>query len=295
MFEDWRVVAVVVGGRRCHLEILLPYLAAQNTLVDRCDLWCNTDNAEDVLYLHGKAAENPFFRVMEAREPVDVPAPLGAYSLYGSDRLTSRSGSVHQFFRYCTEPDTIYIRFDDDICWVSPDAIATLIQFRLENRQFPIIFANTINNSICSYLHQQIGCIPLDEGSCTYESNDRVGRLSGSFAELAHKVFLEKLESGQVNDFLFPVWIANQYDQMSSNCICWLGQDFGYFGGEVAAADEAWLASVYPKELQQPNAICGTALVSHFAYSTQRRWLEENTSLLSRYEAIAGQHGLLSA
>ena len=295
MLKDWRIVAVVVGGRSRHLEILLPYLAAQNALVDRCDLWCNTDDAQDVLYLRRKAAEAPFFRVVEACEPVDVPAPLGAQPMFGSDRLSKLDGSVHQFFRYCTDPDTIYVRFDDDICWVSSDAITNLVRFRLENRQFPIVFANTINNSICSFIHQQIGCILLNEGNCTYESNDRVGRLSGPFAELAHETFLEKLEAGQANDFLFPMWVANQYEQMSSNCICWLGQDFGYFGGEVATADETWLASVYPKELQQPNAICGTALVSHFAYSTQRRWLEENTSLLSRYKAAAGQHGPLFA
>lgn len=295
MLEDWRIVAVVVGGRSRHLEILLPYLTAQNALVDRCDLWCNTDDTEDVLYMHRKAFEDQFFRVIEAREPVEVPASSGASALHSSDRLTRRPGSVYQFFRYCTEPNTIYVRFDDDICWVSPDAVANLAQFRLENRQFPIIFANTVNNSICSYIHQHIGCIPLHKGRCTYKSNDRVARLSSAFAELAHEVFLDKLETGRADDFLFPMWVANQYEQISNNCICWLGQDFGYFGGEVAAADEAWLANVYPKELQQPNAICGTALVSHFAYSTQRQWLEENTLLLSRYKAASGRHDLLSA
>jgi len=295
MLEGWRIIAVVAGGRSRHLEILLPYLKAQNAIVDGCDLWCNTDEAEDVLHMHRRASDDPFFRVIEAIMPVEVPAPLRAYPLYSSDRLTSRSGSVHQFFRYCTEPDTIYVHFDDDICWISPDAIANLIRFRLEYRQFPIIFANTVNNSICSHIHQQIGCVPLDEGYCTYESNEQVGRLSGPFAELVHEAFLEKLEAGRANDFFFPLWVANQYQQMSTNCICWLGHDFGYFGGEVAAADETWLSSVFPKELQQPNAICGTALVSHFAYSAQRRWLEENTSLLSRYKATACWQGLLPA
>ena len=152
MFDRFQVVAAVPAGRRRYLEVLLPYLRAQRGLLDRCDLWCNTTDADDLMYLRQAADNDPFFRLVEARIPIN-----GIHSVY-------------HFFRDCIDSDTIYIRFDDDICWVAPEAAETLARFRLEHPEPPLILANTVNNGICSHLHQRIGCIPPDEGFCTYDA-----------------------------------------------------------------------------------------------------------------------------
>ncbi len=273
MLNGLHVVAAVPAGRRRYLEILLPYLRAQQGVLDRCDLWCNTTDAQDVAYIRRRAASDPFFRVVEARIPID-----GIHSVY-------------HFFRSCVAPDTVYVRFDDDICWIAPDAVEQLVMFRLARPGFPLVLANTINNGICSHIHQRLGCLPMNEGFCVYDSMADMGWRSGQFANFAHETFLRKLAGGTVGDYRFSQWVALQYERISINCICWLGSDFARFSGEVEVDDEPWLTSVYPANEGQPNAICGTALVSHFAYQPQRSWLEANTDLLDRYRILAESLG----
>lgn len=271
MIDQYTVVAAIPAGRRRYLEVLLPYLWEQRGVLDRCDLWCNTDDASDIAYLRQVAIVNPFFRVIEPRVPVN-----GVHSVY-------------HFFRYCVEPGTVYVRFDDDICWVAPNAVETLVRFRLQHLTHPLVLANTVNNGICSFLHQRMGCIPADASHCQYEASDAVGWQSGPFAQLAHEAFLGMLEAGTVSDYLFSQWLAVGYEHISINCICWLGSDFAEFGGEVREDDEVWLTMVHPADEGRPNVICGKSLVSHFAYWPQRSWLEKNTNLLERYDALARQ------
>lgn len=276
MIDQYTVVAAIPAGRRRYLEILLPYLWAQRGVLDRCDLWCNTTEGSDVAYLRQIAAANPFFRVIEARVPVE-----GVHSVY-------------HFFRYCVEPKTVYVRFDDDICWIAGDVVETLVRFRLQNPAHPIVFANTVNNGVCSFLHQRMGCIPADRSRCRYGASDDTGWHSGPFAQLAHESFLQALEQNTISDYLFKQWIAVDFEHLSINCICWLGQDFAEFGGEVGKDDEVWLTMAYPADQQRPNVICGSALVSHFAYWPQRPWLEGNTNLLERYKTLAQRLPLIS-
>jgi len=269
MMASVQVVAAVPAGRRRYLSMLLPYLRRQKGLLDRCDLWCNTTDQADIDFIRHTADADPFFRAVAPGIPVQGVA------------------SVHHFFRACVEPDTVYVRFDDDVCWVAPDAIEALVRFRLAHPQYALVVANTINNGICSHLHQRLGCLSLEEGFCTYDANGDVGWRSGAFAQFVHETFLSKITAGQAGDYLFPKWIAWQYERISINCISWLGNAFAEFGGEVDVEDEAWLTQIYPARLQRPVAICGSALVAHFAFWTQRDWLEENTGLLERYTALA--------
>ena len=268
MFNNLRVVAVVAAGRSRYLQMLLPYLREQKEILDQCDLWYNTTNSEDVAFIRRVAAEDPFFQVVEATIPVE-----GSFSVY-------------HFFRRCIDPDTVYIRFDDDVCWVASNAVERLVRFRLDNPQYSLVFANTVNNVLCSHLHQRLGCISLDQGFCGYGDQER-GWWSPEFAALAHESFLNKLSAGRLADYTFSRWIAWEHERISTHCICWTGDDFAQFGGEVDRDDEHWLTRVRPVQTQRPTAICGTALVSHFAYDPQRSWLEENTNLLTRYQNLA--------
>lgn len=269
MLDGYRVVAAVPAGRRRYLDILLPYLRAQRGILDRCDLWRNTTDPKDVSYLRRTADADPFFRLVEPAIPVDGVR------------------SVFHFFRACVEPDTVYVRFDDDVCWVAPDAVEQLVRFRLAHSEYALVLANTVNNSLCSHIHQRLGCIPLTQGFCAYDCLGDVGWRSPLFARLAHESFLRKLAAGELPDYAFARWVAWQYERISINCLCWRGRDFALFGGEVAPEDEEWLTQHYPARIGRPAAVCGTALVSHFAYGPQRPWLEGNSDVLDRYRALA--------
>lgn len=269
MIDNYRIVAAVTAGRRRYLEILLPYLWAQRGLVDRCDLWCNTRDRDDVAYIRQTAAADSFFRVVEPRLPVDG------------------TSSLAHFFRHCVDLDTVYIRLDDDICWIAPDALENLVRFRLKNPAPAIVLANTVNNAACSQLHQRLGCLPLEEGLCRDAADDELGCRSGRFAQMAHEALLRVLEVGETGNYLFPQWIHYDYERVPINCFCWLGRDFARFKGEVNVDMESWLTTTYPAESEAPNVLCGSALVSHFASGPQRPWLEANTDLQERYQTMA--------
>lgn len=263
-------MAVVPAGRARFLEILLPYLNANRHILDVCHLWRNTEDPDDIEYIYAAAAgEDAFIQVISPTIPVD-----GIWS-------------IHHFFRYCCDPGTVYIRFDDDVCWIAPDALEALVRFRLENPDYFLVYANTINNSICSYIHQRLGCFGTAAGVCEYDVLGAVSHASPELAELAHKSFLNRLEGGCVDAYHFPRWIACGFERISINCICWLGSDFAEFHGEVGDYEEVWLSEERSGAEGRPTVICGEALVSHFAYHTQRAWLEGNTNLLERYRILS--------
>jgi len=265
MFKNHRVVAAIPAGRKRYLEILVPYINANRHIIDVCHIWCNSVNPDDIDYMHSLADTDPFFQVVSALIPVN-----GIHSVY-------------HFFAECIEPHTLYIRFDDDICWVAPDAVDRLLQCRLDNPAYFLVFANTVNNSICSYIHQRLGIFGVEQGQCEYDCLGPNSHANPRLAALAHTTFLNRLANNSLSSYYFDRWVAYGYERISINCFCWLGSDFAEFNGKVGEDDEAWLTQDKPRQLGRPTAICGTALVSHFAYYTQREWLEKNTELLERY------------
>jgi len=273
MMNDFRVVAVIPAGRKRYLEILIPYLRAQKGILDSCQFWCNTTDPNDIAYMHQIAGQDPFFKVITPTIPVN-----GTWTIY-------------QFFRGCIDAKTVYVRFDDDICWIAPDAVEELVKFRIAHPEYFLVYANIVNNSICSHLHQRQCCFDLSEGFCEYDVMGAVSHRSGPLARLAHHSFLQKLDARQLEKYHFSQWVLWHYERVSINCISWLGSDFAEFGGEVGADEEQWLSVEQPRHLRRPTAICGTALVAHFAYYTQRDWLEAHTDLLERYRGLAAVTG----
>jgi hypothetical protein len=269
MLDGYRVVATIPAGRQRYLETLVPYLLSQRHILDECHFWCNTSVPEDIAYLYQLADQFGFMKVIAPEIPV------------------AGIRSIHHFFLRCVDNNTLYVRFDDDICWIAPNAVEELLHFLLANPRFPLVVANTINNSICSYIHQRLGCLNMTQGCCTYDVFGDVNWKSGPFARLAHETFLKKLEDGELADYHFRQWIALTYERISINCIAWSGRHFALFGGNVGLEEEHWLTVVLPMAMKRPVAICGTALVAHFAYHPQRQWVEEYTDLLGRYREKA--------
>ena len=60
--------------------------------------------------------------------------------------------SIYHFFKEYTDPNTIYLRFDDDICYIAPDAINNLLNFRIEHPEFFLVYPVIVNNSMNEFL-----------------------------------------------------------------------------------------------------------------------------------------------
>ena len=51
MKNEYKVVAITPAGRRGYLEVLHKYIIKNKHLLDRWDLWVNTENSDDLNYM----------------------------------------------------------------------------------------------------------------------------------------------------------------------------------------------------------------------------------------------------
>lgn len=138
--EDHRVEAVVVFGRPSRLKILHRYL------------WRN-------LRINGGVLDHVMFVVLRAelsaqdflRQFVSKHAPYYSIPPVKGKRFA-------KIYSVCNRPDTIYIKIDDDIVYISDAAIPSLIREK-QRRRCSLVSANVINHAILSSVHEEIGAV----------------------------------------------------------------------------------------------------------------------------------------
>lgn len=287
-----KVVSVTPAGRRRYIEILARYLLRNRRHIDEHHFWINTDDPEDIRYLEELAGQYPEFFKLN-RKP-----------MFG--RIFD---SIWQYFRDYTEDGTVYIRLDDDIGFIAEDAIANLVQYRLDHPEPFLVYGNIVNNAICSYIQQQRGVLSMRPGVVGYQCLDPVGWNSGRFARYVHDRFLNDLRRQRLDRWRFDSWTMADYRRFSVNVICWFGQDMrqveelhvrnldeekviNTVTGETVVAEEDLLSEAVPARYQRPNQICGSAVFAHVAFCTQRPFIEKGTALLEKYDCLSRRPGL---
>jgi hypothetical protein len=101
MHQGRRVVSVTPYGRHRYVEILARHLLNLRPLIDEHHFWVNTDDADDLGFVHGLAAAYPdFFKLV-----------------YDSSRYSKKQcvPRICWFWQKCDEPDALYLKFDDDL------------------------------------------------------------------------------------------------------------------------------------------------------------------------------------
>jgi len=270
-----RVVSCTPAGRRRYLEALVPHLLAQRHIIDEHHWWLNTNNPVDVRYVEEITARYPdFFRI--CRKPPEKRLNIGQ--------------NIWRFFAEYVEPNTVYIRFDDDIVYMAHDAVENLVRYRLANRQPPVVLANIVNNGVCAHFLQQAGLIPTSWGEVENFALDGNGWACPEFARKLHELFLSEIEAGQTDRWKLPSLPLNGLRRFSVNVISWLGDDLREVS-EVHHAivdEELFLTVDLPRKLARANAGCGDALFAHLAFFTQRPYLEWTwPQLIHHYQRIA--------
>ncbi len=272
MYQGRRVVSVTPYGRHRYVEILAHHLLALRGLIDEHHFWINTDDRDDLRFVRSLASAYPdYFRLV-----------------YDSARY-SRKAQVPRiclFWQKCDEDDTLYLKFDDDLVWMADGAIERLLSFRLEHPEYLAVFPNTVNNSLCSHLHQRMGLLP-ESPLVEYECLGEVSWKRWQTARDCHETFFRLHHAGQLDRYRFATWDLSRYERFSINAMCWLGRDLAEPARRFCDDDEAWATEIVPRETGRACCIVGDSLVAHFAYGPQRAGLEANTRLLPRYKALA--------
>ncbi|MEM4134601.1 MAG: hypothetical protein QXV73_05330 [Candidatus Micrarchaeia archaeon] len=234
--------------------------------IDQVYIWRNTKNEDDLRYID--SLESDYFKIFDITKEGEMFEEPKQYN-------------TGKYYRYTTDPNTIYVRFDDDIVYVDDDYFKNILDFRLNNPQYFLVMGNIWNNAIISYIQQRMGRIDWRIGVVEKEHcMDRVGWASPQFANGLHRILKEKIEQTRVSDLFFDRWELHNAQRFSISNFCFFGKDFLEFGGILKfdnphdkLDEEIWLTEYYPRKKRLLNVVCGTALVCHFSFFYQREYL----------------------
>lgn len=250
-WRGYRVVVVTPAGRKRYLELLFPQILNYQ-IVDEYQLWKNTTDEQDLEYMDSLQTQYPdFVKTKTCGVPING------------------NSSIHYFFKECTEDNTVYIRFDDDIVVLDDiDAFKSFLDFRINNKNYFLVYATILNNAVVSHIlqrHGKIAQIPR----VGYNVMDQFGWQNPEFACSLHDQILSKPDLSSFR--IGSEWLLYDYEHVSINCISWLGTEFrNQCNGVVAANEEPWLACEMPRKLGMINCIYGNYCVVHYAFFTQR-------------------------
>lgn len=300
MIDGKRVIAWTPYGRQETVSILGRFLRREHErgIVDEWWLCLNTDpgQGDDLRFAYALAAAFPKWIKIK-----DRPA--------GRPRRTPKQRNTGYFYEYMTDPNTVFVRFDDDIIYVHEDAIERLARHRIEHpagvASFPVMW----NNSIISWYAQQAGVIPepgthsavVANGSLLIDDYtwpkvggpycmDPVGWADGRFAVAIHNLLLDAVTAGEPERLFlyqdFPVQLGMQF---SVSVFASLGSMYASLpepGVLVPYEEEHWHTVHQPSKLGEPNIIVGDALVSHYTFFPQRG-IVGASGILDRYRELS--------
>lgn len=282
MILDKKVVAWTPYGRERTVSILAKYMERDHAagVVDEWWLCLNTDPEQvgDLKFAYQLARRHPWIKLQQ--RPAGLP------------RLTPKQRNTGYFCQYMTDPDTVYVRLDDDIVYVHEEAISALATHKIDTPETVASFPVMWNNSVVSWYAQQAGVIPHSYGEVGGPyCMDPMGWANGQFAVSIHRLLLDKVAADRAEDLFlyqdFPLPLGLQF---SVSTFAALGSMYASLpdgpGVLRPYEEESWHTIHQPKKLGVPNIIVGNALVSHYTFFPQQAVVNA-TDILDRYRALA--------
>lgn len=277
MIDGKKIVVVVPAGRRRYMEVQFKHILRDRDVVDEYRIWVNTKDEADIAYFRNLREAHPDFVTLDER--------------FMNEAAVGGNGNIHRFFTACRDPETIYVRLDDDVVYVHPGSIKNLVEKRLKHVEPFLIYGNIVNNGIMTHLHQRTSAMkPVKGRLAGYSCSDDLGWKDPHHASEVHKNFFERFKRGTLDAYFMSDWHLWSYERVSINCIAWAGSDFLNNDIVVGGPDEEqWLSVTAPQRHGRPNMIAGDTLFCHYAFYKQRPRLEADPAILQRYAEIASK------
>jgi hypothetical protein len=263
MYNNYKIVVNTAAGRRRYMRILIPYVL-QSDIVDRYDLWINTNSNADIAF---------FKKVAEISPKINL--------IWQPEGIVNGVKSINAFYKYCTDHNTIYFKLDDDIVWMEPCTIEKMIKYRIDNPQYFLVTPLVINNGFTTMLLSIHDKIRLKPG---YDISSCWG--NGYFAYNIHKYFIENYIEDEKYKSLYVNNAIIGLNRFSINAVIWFGKDLDRIFGIVPGDDEEFLSLLYPTREGLACSWNGNTIVAHFAFGSQRG-IMDSTDILDRYLKIA--------
>jgi hypothetical protein len=275
MIDNYKIITMTSVGRRNYIKLLVPYLLRNSHIIDKHIFWINTDNSYDISYIHSLVCRYPDFFAIEQ-----------------SKQICKGKIDINNIYTHLNDSGVIYIKLNDDICWMDDNAIENLINFRIEHPEYFLIYPMIINSGRTACLHLIMGHLPMTltgEWSGPYRDYFDISKYPAEVSQKIHECFLDTLSKDKVEDLFINKYILYNYEYIPEHCVCWFGKDFKHFKSIAQVAKYNFLSQFEASSRQQLSCICGNSLISHFSFSNHQKYLMEETNLYTIYKNIAGE------
>ena len=271
MIDGYKVVTCSPVGRKRYVEIQVKYLLQLRDVIDKHIFWINTKDKNDLEYFDSLINQYPNF--FEKHELDDDPN-------------FQRNLNVGRFYKYYKDENTVYCKIDDDIVFMELSKFQDFIKFRINNSQYFLVYANTINSGLSFFLHNKFGAFDFNPFPGVEYISDNEAWKNFSYAKFSFQQLQKRLIENSLNRFHFGKWILTDYERHSINFISWMGSEFAKID-TWGIDDEKWLSVYKPGERLKPNVIFGDFVVAHYAFFTQRDKLDEDQSVLKFFSDLS--------
>jgi hypothetical protein len=302
-----KLVLLTFGGRQCSLKILFTLILKYKQYIDEYRLYIATIIQSDIDYMEKFASENDFVKTIYLKKNDKII-------------LDDKEAIWDNAYKSCQEDDTVYLKLDDDIVYFDETIFTDFIQYRINNRNSPILYPVIINNHFISCILQEKGIYNPNSKSNikntwintfnrikqyvndNKDKNLRVGDFVQDHEILCpiawgdlnycvnlHKQFINDVKSGNKEKYCLNENIILQNGEPVSINVCsWIGSDLKKWCSKFGDVyrDEPWLSLYLPIWSGTRNEIYGNCVVAHYAYYIQRERGLDNTDILDEYYTL---------
>jgi hypothetical protein len=267
MIKDKKVIVISIAGEKPTMECQFQYILKEKNVIDKFIIFANTQNQQSIEWFQELEKEYPNFIEIDF---LPFGSNIGSWD------------SIGLFARNCTDPNTIYIRIDEDVVYFSENFFYNLANESYNNKNTFIVFPYIFNNTIMDYYIQNQGLyedLPFFEYNTFCETTWR----NGEVAIRKHEYVFNKVIGN--NSFKIPnSIIETNYPRISVNCFSFKG-GMGDWSGIVHGNEEEFFSINLPRSLGLPPLITNSCHCAHYAYHTQRDVLN-STTILKRYREL---------
>lgn len=266
MYNGYKVKVLIFAGRKDTMSILMPQIKSE--FIDEIVIGVNTNNKEDLDFIYSLKDKEPKITYLE------VPDNIKRCS----------QESFRFFYTKMEDEDTIYFKLDDDLIYIEPGYFEKTLKFRCDHPEYVCVYPMIINNPLCNYLLRND--IPMkykkdNSGEfmfATWIDPDVAAHLLSLFAKFKTADFwhIENFEFGKEQNYHLS---SGRIIRPSINAICFFGKDFKDLDVKNYKSDDEEFLTNQVFECGRKSVIFGDTLVVHYAFFTQRQFLNSKNIL----------------
>lgn len=270
-----KTVVVIPAGRRRYMRLLVPQILSQHGW-DELYIFENCQDPEDRKWVLELNKLDPRIKIIQ-----DTGVLAEGVHWHRS---------LNRFWKYCMDPDTVYIRMDDDVVYIEPGLIEKLAAQRRLMIEPYLIMPVIVNNSVTSHFMRNKDMLEQFEFPSSPFDHDNLTNMPA--VDYLHTRFLKNLDRNVLYTYYHPNMAFTPPHQISINVIAYFGSDIAAWNGEVPdnTGEEMFVSYTMPIKTKRDIGYFGGAIASHYAFTNQREYMD-NTDFLQQYEDILRKRG----